>query len=89
MFSLHLQDKPQGNQSLVLQITLTHLCLMEFTTIINLTIHFEFKGCWVHVVIYNFIQIIKVYSVSKRWRIRPDAACCSLWFNSPLFADVQ
>ena len=28
-------------------------------------IHFEFKGCWI--VIYNFIQILKVHSVSKQF----------------------
>ena len=39
---------------------LIHLCLLEFSALHN---QLDESGCWV--VIYNFIQIIKVHSVSK------------------------
>ena len=32
------------------------------------------KVCWI--VIYNFIQILKVHAVSKQYKTRPDTAYC-------------
>ena len=39
---------------------------MEFTTLINWTVHFRLKGCWV--ICFMFIQVVLEYSVSKQWR---------------------
>ena len=59
---------------------------MEFPTFIG-RIHFEFKGYWV--VIYIFIQILKVHSLSKQLRPWSDATFCRrVWSGSQLFPYV-
>ena len=55
---------------------LTHLCGMEFPTIIKWT---SFKGCWI--VFFIFIQMLKESSVSKTVKtlIRRSILLCLVW----------
>ena len=47
--------------------------------------HFELKG--LRIVLYNFVQILKVHYVKKQCRTRSDDKC--VWPVSALFASVQ
>ena len=50
-------------------------------------IPFKFNVCWV--AIYNFIQILKVHSISKQSRTWSDTTFCGVWSSSAQFDDVQ
>ena len=56
---------------------LTHLCRMEFPTVIHLL-----GG------IFHFIQISIEHSSNKQRRPKSDAALCGVWSGSALFAYV-
>ena len=67
-------------------ISLTLICRVDYSILVNWTSPFLFFGCLMYCFHFHlfFIEI----PVSKQWRPWSDAAFCSIWSVSALFAYV-